>query len=458
MRYLLALLICFLATADVFGWTASLAPGFSIKNAILYLIVLALAMRFVVRGGMHVELPQVHLWFAVLTAYATLSWLVTGLLVRYQSYTLLSGGIELKAALLDNVLVFMLFLYGTQTLADARFLLKCLLLAVGAANAIAIGNVAGIYHIGITMVGTEGNLAGRVFGAFGHANETGALIVCLLPAYLAAALSATGVARLLWALPGVASACLMIMTGSRGSFVGLLLAVVFGSVICRRLVSWQRAMLLALALAAIFVPLLTFVSLEFGDVFTQRVTELILSPGSSSVERTYIWQPIIDKMLANPVAMITGFGWASYDVMGFFFAAHNHYLLQWFELGIVGLLSYLLLIRALLIAARRAAEHAPEETARYLIAFVYGMVGLSVALMFSVIYKPWLYVWMYTGLTMRMALFAAQTAEASAGSEAGTAQGPAMAQARGLAMPRSRRSARSEARALPRRKDLRSRE
>ena len=430
MRYLLALLILFLTTADVFGWSASMAPGLSIKNAILYLIILALTLRFVVRGGLRLQLPQVHLWFAVLVAYATLSWLATGLLVRYSSYTLLSSGIDLKAALLDNALVFVLFLYGTQTWADVRFLLKCLLLAVAAANAIAIGNAAGVFHIGITTVGTEGNLAGRVFGAFGHANETSALIVALLPAYIAATLSATGVARLLWMAAGVGSANLMIMTGSRGAFVGLLVAIIAGSVICRNIVSWRRAALLAMVIVAIIVPVFALVSLGFGEVFTHRVTELILSPGTSSGERTYIWQPVIDKMLKNPIAMITGFGWASYDVSGFVFSAHNYYLQLWFELGIAGLLSYLLLIRSLLVVARRSAADAPDEAARYLVAFVYGIVGLSGALVFSVIYRPWLYVWMYTGLTMRMALLARQSARLETGSEQRTTPGPRVAAAK----------------------------
>src|SRR6516162_4903431 len=235
MRYLLAVLIIFLTIADMFGWTASLAPGLSIKNAILYLIMLALATRFAVRGGARLEPLQLHLWFGALIAYATLSWLVTGLLVRYQSYTLLASGIDLKASLLDNALVFALYLYGARTLADAKFLLKCVLLAVTAANAIAIGNVAGLFHIGLTTVGTEGNLTGRVFGAFGHANETAALTVCLLPAYVAAAVSSRGVARLFWALAGAVSGILMIMCGSRGAFVALTVAAIFGSWICRSL-------------------------------------------------------------------------------------------------------------------------------------------------------------------------------------------------------------------------------
>ena len=162
MRYLLALLIVVLTTIDVFGWTLSLAPGLSVKNAILYVILLALTARFVVRGGMRMELPKVHLWFGVLIVYATLTWLVVGLILRYKSYTLVGSGIDLKANLLDNAVVFALYLYGTQTLGDTKFVLKCILLAVTAANAIAIGNVAGLFDIGITRSASASRATWRV--------------------------------------------------------------------------------------------------------------------------------------------------------------------------------------------------------------------------------------------------------------------------------------------------------
>jgi O-antigen ligase len=417
LRYLLAALILLLTTIDVFGWTLSLAPGLSVKNAIIYVILLVLAARFVERGGVRMALPKIHLWFGVLIAYAVLTWLVAGFLLDYQSYTLLRSGIDLKANLLDNLVVFVLYLYGTQTLGDAKFVLKFALLAVTAANAIAIGNVAGLLQIGTTTVGTEGNLTGRVFGAFGHANETAALIVCLLPAYVAATLSSRGIARLLWALAGTVSAALMIMCGSRGAFAGLALAAVFGSYLCRSLISWRRAATLVAILAAVGVALLALASIKFGGILTERITDLILNPGTTSEERTYIWGPILQKMMATPVTLITGFGWDSYDVMGFRYATHNHYLLLWFELGIIGLGCYLMVIRQLVITARRAAETAPDETARYLIAFIYGIIAISGAVFFTLIFRPWPYVWAYIGLTMRMAVIAMQTAQPDAGNE-----------------------------------------
>jgi O-antigen ligase len=413
MRYLLALLIVALTTIDVFGWTLSLAPGLSVKNAILYLILLALAARFVVRGGARLELPKVLVSFGVLIAYATLTWLLAGLLIRYKSYTLVISGIDLKANLLDNALIFALFLYGTRTLRDAKFVLTCILLAVAAANAIAIGDVAGLFDIGINRVGVgaEGNLVGRVFGAFGHANETAALIVCLLPVYVAAALSSGRIVRWFWALAGAVSATLMIMAGSRGALLSLALTAVIGSYICRRIISWRRAAMLAATLVAVAVPLLAFVSINFGDVLVQRVVGMIQDSG---IDRPSIWLPVVEKMMATPVTLITGFGWDSYDVMGFFYAAHNYYLLLWFELGIIGLACYLMVIAQLVITARRAAETAPDETARYLIAFIYGIIGISAAIFFTLIFRPWPYVWAYIGLTMRMALIATQNAPANA--------------------------------------------
>jgi O-antigen ligase len=409
MRYLLALQIFVLTTVDVFDWTQNLGPGLSVKNAVFYVVLLALAARFVVRGGFRMELPQLHMWFGLLIAYATLTWLTAALIIKYKFYTVLGSGIDLKGSLYDNALLFVLYLYGIRTFADAKFLLKCFLLAITAANAIAIGNVLGLVDIGTTKVGS-GLLSGRVFGAFGHANETAALCVCVLPAYIAAALSSDRIGRWLWGLAAAISAVMMMMTGSRGAFVGLMLGVVFGSWLCRDVVSWRRAVALALTLVAVAVPVTAIVSIVFGHgILTERVADMFLNPAESSSGRTFIWWPVVDMMMGNPITLITGFGWDAYDVMGFFYAAHNYYLLLWFELGIIGLASYLLLIRQLVVTARRAAENASEENARYLTAFIYGILALSGALIFEELAEPWKYIWIYCGLTMRMAVIALQT-------------------------------------------------
>ena len=408
MRYLLVVLIFFLTACDVFGWTQSFAPGLSVKNALIYLMLLTVAARLVVQGGGRFELPRVHLWFGILIAYATLSWLTVAILIRYESYELVSSGIALKAELLDGVIAFALYLYGTRTTQDAKFVLKCILFAVAVANAITIGDVAGLFQIGSISMVRHSDDPHRVMGAFGHANESAALIACLLPAYVTATASSRGALRWLWALAGVVSLILMVMTASRGAFVGLLVAALAGSYICRDLISLRRAAIVAAALLAIIVTVLALVSAAFGDVMIQRVMVMILDPGTRSEDRTIIWLPYLDRMVATPLTLITGFGWGAIDVMGFRYGPHNHYLALWFELGILGIVSFLMVIKHLVTTARRAAENATHETAAYMIAFVYGMIVVLGASFFAVIYKPWLYIWAYAGLTMRMAVISIQ--------------------------------------------------
>src|SRR5262249_35944898 len=71
----------------------------------------------------------------------------------------------------------------------------------------------------------------------------------------------------------------------------------------------------------------------------------------------------------------------------------------------------------LLVTAYRAAGIASDETARYLVAFIYGIIALSVAIVFTQLYHPWIYIWAYIGLTMRIAVTAMQTVPANARAE-----------------------------------------
>jgi O-antigen ligase len=414
MRYVLALLFILLMVGDVFGWNLSLAPGLSVKNAMIYLAALMLVARWVFGGGMKLEVPGIHIWMGVLVGYAVLTWLTAGFVIQYESYKLIPTGIDLKAELIDNFVIFALFLYGIQSVAEVKFVTKALLIGLTCANAIAIGDIAGLFQIGVTMVGTDGVEAGRAFGAFGHANETAALVICLLPAYLAVAISSRGVSRLFWAGAGIISVTMMLMTGSRGAFVGLALGGVLGWYTCRRLISFARTVPVLIALVALGIPLLLLVNMKFGGILTDRVIEMLQDPVTRSGDRTSIWMQGILRMMDHPLTLLTGFGWDSYSTMGFYFATHNYYLQLWFELGVTGVLSYLLIIRGAVLTARSAAEVAPAELRSYLIAFVFGMFFVSVAVFFALLFKPWLYIWAYIGSAMRMAVIVSADAKNSA--------------------------------------------
>jgi len=56
------------------------------------------------------------------------------------------------------------------------------------------------------------------------------------------------------------------------------LASLSASLICRGLISWRCGAMVAVILLAAVVPLMVFVSMQFGNVPSQRVTEMMLNP------------------------------------------------------------------------------------------------------------------------------------------------------------------------------------
>jgi len=119
--------------------------------------------------------------------------------------------------------------------------------------------------------------------------------------------------------------------------------------------------------------------------------------------RTNIWRNTVAHMMAEPITLLTGFGWNVYNTR-FVYVTHNFYLDQWFNLGLVGVVAFLGLLYQAVSAARAAAGGASPELRRYLIAFVFGMLALAVALFFANLTKPWAYIWMYVGMTSRAAV------------------------------------------------------
>jgi hypothetical protein len=106
-------------------------------------------------------------------------------------------------------------------------------------------------------------------------------------------------------------------------------------------------------------------------------------------------------MMNSPVSLITGFGWGTWWVMGFTYAAHNHYVLLWFELGMVGVVGFLLIFRQLVTTALTTAPVADASDRIFILAFVFSFLILAVGIFFVLLFKPWTYLWAYIGLAMR---------------------------------------------------------
>jgi O-antigen ligase len=426
MRLLFMMVIGVLAISDTFSLDMSLGPGFSVKNALIYPIALGLLFRLALTGRFRVRLPIVNAAFVMWIGYAILTYIAILTVIHYPGYEARAMGISLKALLIDGAIFFLIFFYGVETESDFFLLTKTLAFAVGLANILTLADVAGILHLGIT-IGTEGVEAGRVFGVFGHANDTAALIVCLLPMLAAVATTSRGWARAFWYACAIASIAVLMLTVSRGAYVGAALGYGWGLWLCRRhlpasrVVSWAligfSSLIVSVAVAAALWP-------QFLAVLTERLfnQSLAVSASTASSGRTTLWLASIEAMAAHPITFLTGYGWRVHQLM-FTLVTHNFYLDQWFELGLVGLLAFTTIIYQTVSTALRAAAADPRLRP-YMIAYVFGILGLAVAIFFVNLERPWDYVWIYVGLTARAAADAAEKATRASARAAAPAQPP----------------------------------
>lgn len=439
MRWLfLALILAFIA-GDALGMQMSLFTGFSVKNAILYAIGFTLVFRTALSGGVKIELLSLHIIFFLLIGYAGLMWAVSFAVVHYPGYSMFGGLVTLKTKLIDPALMLFAAFYGLRTLADAKWLIAALLQAIAGANLATLADSVGLLHLGM-KVGERGPEAGRIFGAFGHANDTGTLIVTVLPAMIAMMVTSQR-HRLLWVGAMLVSSLVLILTVSRGAFVGLFLGTAWAAFMLRRYVPVQKFVVWgALAVVAIvFVGLIAgLVDAQIGNTIAERLfgqsKSIDMSEASSG--RTQIWGELLERMTRTPLTLLTGFGWDVYYVMPFRYAPHNHYLGTYFDLGIPGLTLFVLLMSRIIRTARSVVALADEETRPHVLAFVFGMFALLISIVFADLFDPWSYIWLYVGAMMRIAVLVREGAEEKVLSardaplKVAQVHGPAMGEAR----------------------------
>jgi O-antigen ligase len=404
MKILLSLLLVILVGAQTFSIDASLAPGLSVKNAMLYLIAAGLILRIVVSGRFKSDLAGLQMSFLFLIAYTVVSWLIALFVVQYPGYELVNSLIRLKSDFVDHAIFLIIFFYGVQSLKDSLAVTDVLVACAVVANAITTLDASGVLGWNIIPVRTENIYEiGRVQGAFGEANQHAAMVVLLLPVMVVKVLLERGASRLFWASGVLFSLSALLMTVSRGAMVGLVLACIWGAFVFRRFLSLGRfAGWFGAAVVVVSVAVVTL-STTYLELLQDRLLGLSFDSDAAEASsgRTMIWGTALKVMMQQPWSFLTGFGFDVYSTMGFEYAPHNAYLALLFNLGLPGLVAFLLIIVQAAFAARSAAEIAPPAIRAYLIAYVIGFLALCITIFFVELHEPWLYVWAYTGLMMR---------------------------------------------------------
>lgn len=401
MRFLLIALVLFLTASAVFGFDPGPLPGIKIKNGLLYLIVLALMLRATLDRSYRIQLPGVPILFGIMIGYALLTYAAIVMVIDYPRYNALFTGFQLKNQLFDHVLFFLVFFYGLRSNEDAMTVLKVLLAAWAVSHIMAVLDATGVVHVG----DIEQRGDGRVQGAVGESNQYGAFVALSLPAIVAMVTITRGTWRIFWLAASVITAAALVMTVSRGAFVAMAFATLYGVWLFRRfmngrkLLAWAAFGLVGAVLVGIVV-----LSLGFGDLVIRRLTQGAGSDmTAASSGRTEIWATVLEVMFRTPLTLLSGFGWEAYGTFPFRWVTHNHYLQQFFNLGLVGLICSVLLFVVPIRSMNAAATHAHPDVRPMLISCGIGMIAVATAVFFVNLYSPWLYYWSYVGIVMRLA-------------------------------------------------------
>jgi O-antigen ligase len=404
MRFLLIALVGSLMLAVALGIDPGPVPGLNIKNALLYLIMLMLLVRVTLDRRYRIQMPSIPLVFIALIGYAVLMYAIVVLVIHYPRYDVIRNGIFLKNSLFDQMMFFLVFFYGLRTDEEAVQVLKIVLTCWAVTHVAAVLSALGIVQFGRI----EPDQDGRVQGLVGEPNQYGAFCALSLAATASLIFVTRGFWRLFWMGATAVSALALVMTVSRGAFVGSAIAACVGLYLFRRYVPTRRLFAFAgwCFLALSFVVALATAA-GFGRLLVDRWLGGARVAGDVtgiSSGRTVIWETALSVMWEQPITLLTGYGWQMYNAMPFRNAVHNHYLANWFDLGVVGVICAVLLLVLPIRYAGKAALRANDNVRPLLIGYVIGAMALAASVFFVQLYAPWHYFWAYTGVIMRIAI------------------------------------------------------
>lgn len=407
--------VLFASRALGFDW--GLAPGLSVKNAFLYLIFATLAIETALTRRRKLELLPVFVPFTIHVAYAIFTFLVIVLIIDYPGYDAIQGVMSLKAGILEHLLVLLIFFYGISDTEKGLWVLRRMVWLIIVANILTVLHAVNILDLGVVRLSEEG----RVGGTIGNANEFASFVALFLPTIVVLYRSEKGLKKVLAGVGAFLSGLAFLMAVSRGAIVGLAVGGVLTAWYLRAVI--PRQVLVRSGFGALLLGLVViagaFVT-GYGDMLLERFGKFGEGSRVASSGRTMIWADALNSMLEYPLTFITGFGWNAYESSSeFHFATHNTYLNILYNLGIVGVVLFLVTAGNVLRAVRAGVNRAGPEAKPFLIAFVFGFMSLLVSIFFGGLHSSAIYVWAFVGLSLRIAV--SQTSiESTAAKTSGT--------------------------------------
>jgi O-antigen ligase len=194
------------------------------------------------------------------------------------------------------------------------------------------------------------------------------------------------------------------MTVSRGGMLALVVSLIWGTFYFRRYLPIGKIFAVG-SLALVAVLIFAAASGTYGDLLHERVIgQTFVTTGDMSSGRSEIWETALTRMMETPWTLVTGFGWFAYESMGFRFLTHNSYLLLWFNLGLPGLIAFIVILAQVFTTVVKAVRVASPAVRPHLMGIAVGLVALAIAVFFVNLFGPWSYIWALLGLGARLAV------------------------------------------------------
>jgi O-antigen ligase len=401
MRQFLLISLFSILLADVMlGLGLSLGPGLSLKNAMLYVLFMALVLEFLLtdRDPLRETWPLHGAW-ALLIFYATFTWLAIVLLGLHREYETVPSFIALKGQLADLFLFLLVYLYGPRDALKSLKVLRWLIALLVFVNLITLIDFFNIPDLGVINERRDG----RITGPVQEVNQYGAILIVLIPVTVGLMLSSSGALKLLYALGAAMAVILLGLTVSRGSYVGLAVGATIALYLARdhvRKEAIAKGSIVAVVVIAVAALSVAIVNPEgFLGKFSFAGADL----NDLSSGRVDVWRRLLTKMSYWPVSFLTGYGWNAYRALiGIYGDPHNTYLLYWFNLGLIGLGLYLFIAIWIIRFSVKSLYYISEGLKPLVIGFITAFTAVHVAVFFVAIYTPWLFIWALAGTILRI--------------------------------------------------------
>jgi hypothetical protein len=399
IRYLLIILYLLALIEATYELGIGIGPGLSGKNLLLYTLVFAVLARAVlINPKIYIPLVEVQVAFLLFVTYATLSWTFNSLFdPTYPSFGAFKA---LKSELVDNFLFFAVFFFGPNNYKEAKGIFLFGLHVIAIMSVLTIVDANAFVDLGFM----EQDSDGRVRGPIGESNQYGAFMVFFVPLFAAMALGSRGIARVLWWFVFFCGFALLVVTGSRGAYLGIALGTLVGVKFVSPFFDRRQMLRTAGKVAAVLAIIAMAIAIPNMDLVTQRVEQSTSSDMEEmSSGRASIWRATVLVQAEKPFSFVVGNGWNSHTQSGIWKSAHNTYLLMLFELGAIGILLFGILLVKVISQIRVLVQRTDGKERILMSGLAIGLFGVLIAITFVELSVPWFYIWSFIGMSLRIA-------------------------------------------------------